>query len=142
MRKLILTSVAVLGLASTGAIAQTTAGGGASASGRGGSVAGGVTAGTANKAMKHRERGDRREARRERRDEIPTTANSASTYGSGTVYTDRQRATGGVTAGASASGTGSQRTGTTVDAYGQTTRDGSNAEVFGDSTAESTNPDN
>lgn len=144
MRKFIIGSIAALGLASTGAIAQTTVGGGASASNRDGSVAGGVTAGKAHKAMKHRDRmrDERRDDRRDRRSDAPSTANSASTYGSGTVYTDRNRATGGVTAGGSASGTGSQRTGTTIDAYGQTTREGSTAEVFGDATAESSNPDN
>lgn len=140
MRKFIIMSIAALGMASTGAIAQTTAGGGASASGPNGSVAGGATAGSAKKADRQRDRQQSRQDRRERRDDAPATANSASTYGSGTIYTDRNRASGGVTAGGSASGTGSQSTGTTVDAYGQTTRDGSTAEVFGDSTAESTNP--
>jgi hypothetical protein len=42
-----------------------------------------------------------------------------------------------VTSGASASGTGAQYSGTTVDAYGETNRQGSSADIYGDSVAES-----
>lgn len=128
----IIASIAAFGLMGTSAIAQTTAGGGLSASTPQGSVAGGVTAGTADK------RANRDMKRQERRG--APTANSASTYGSGTIYTDRQRATGGVTAGGSASGTGSQSTSTSIDAYGSTDRNGSTGEVYGDATADSVNP--
>ncbi|HKT76650.1 MAG TPA: hypothetical protein VJQ78_07940 [Sphingobium sp.] len=132
---LTIASLAAAGLLATTAYAQTSVGGGLTASTPAGSIAGGATAGTADQArgkQAHRRHGgaDRRS---------PTTANSASTYGSGTIYTDRHRATGGVTAGGSASGTGSQSTSTSIDAYGSTDRNGSTGEVYGDSTADSTN---
>jgi hypothetical protein len=103
-----------------------------------GSVAGGATAGRASNPDKahKRHREMRRDQRRSQRDR-QTPSNSASTYGSGTIYTDRNRATGGVTAGGSASGTGSQSSSTAIDAYGSTTRNGSEAEIYGDATAES-----
>jgi hypothetical protein len=136
MHKFIIASVAALGMASTAAVAQSTQGGGESVSGPRGSVAGGATAGTAGNRdnAKKRDRGVRNERQRDNR---PSASNSSSTYGSGTVYTDRQRATGGVTAGGTASGTGAQSSSTVIDAYGSTTRDGSTAEVYGDSVAES-----
>lgn len=127
--KFFISSILAAGLLGTSAIAQTTVGGGATASGRNGSIAGGVTAGT----MKSNEREHERQERRAER----MRGNSASTYGSGSVYTDRHRATGGVTAGGSATGSGAQATSTSIDAYGSTTRDGSDAEVYGDSTARS-----
>lgn len=144
MKKLILGSVIALGLASTSAMAQSTVGGGAAASGPEGSVAGGATAGTAGKAekqdrAKHRRHGADRQDRGQQPDRT-AAANSASTYGSGSVYTDRQHATGAVTAGGSAAGTGSQASGTSIDAYGSTDRNGSSGEVYGDSSATSTNP--
>ena len=63
--------------------------------------------------------------------------NSASTYGAGSVYTDRYRATGAVAAGGRASGTGYQASSSSVDAYGSTDRNGSTGEVYGDSSATS-----
>jgi hypothetical protein len=136
MSKIILASIAALGLAASPAFAQSTVGGGASASGPQGSVAGGATAGSAAKPNKPQQRqGMNREERQEARQE--QRSNSASTYGSGTVYTDRNRATGGVTAGGTATGTDRQSTSTSINAYGSTTRDGSDAEVYGDSTATS-----
>jgi hypothetical protein len=130
MRTLMMATIAAAGLLGTSAIAQTTAGGGVSASTPQGSVAGGATAGTTDQAMSQRDQ--RRQQRMQRRQ-----GNSSSTYGSGTIYTDRNRATGGVTAGGTATGTGRQSSSTAVDAYGSTTRDGSTAEVHGDSTANS-----
>ena len=129
MRILTMAAIAA-GLLGTSAIAQTTAGGGVSASGPQGSVAGGATAGTNDDGATKRDK--RRQDRAERRG-----GNSASTYGAGSIYTNRNRATGGVTAGGSATGDGVQSSSTAVDAYGSTTRDGSNAEVFGDSTTSS-----
>ncbi|PAX06839.1 hypothetical protein CKY28_12210 [Sphingomonas lenta] len=123
-------TIAAAGLLGTSAMAQTTAGGGASASSPHGSVAGGATAGTNDQGMSQREQ--RRQQRMQRRG-----GNSSSTYGSGTIYTDRNRATGGVTAGGTATGSGRQSSSTAVDAYGQATRQGSTAEVYGDSTANS-----
>lgn len=130
MRTLMMATIAAAGLLGTSAIAQTTAGGGVSASTPHGSVAGGATAGTNDQGMSQRDQ--RRQQRMQRRQ-----GNSSSTYGSGTIYTDRNRATGGVTAGGTATGTGRQSSSTAVDAYGSTTRDGSTAEVYGDSTANS-----
>jgi hypothetical protein len=134
--RLIIASLAAAGLLGTSAYAQTTAGGGVSASTPDGSIAGGATAGTNDKgARKHDGKRHKRDDRRG-----SATSNSASTYGSGTIYTDKNRATGGVSAGGSASGTGSQSTSTSIDAYGSTDRNGSTGEVYGDSTADSTNP--
>jgi len=42
-----------------------------------------------------------------------------------------------VTSGAAASGAGPQAAGSSVEAYGETTRDGSNADVYGDAAASS-----
>ena len=126
----IMAAIAAAGLLGTSAIAQTTAGGGVSASGPQGSVAGGASAGTNDPQMNGRDK--RRQTRAERR-----AGNSSSTYGAGSTYTDRNRATGAVAAGGTATGTGRQSSSTAVDAYGSTTRDGSTAEVYGDSTANS-----
>lgn len=134
MRKPLMIATIAAGLLGTTAMAQTTtAGGGATASGPGGSIAGGVTAGQSNQESMS-QRDNRRQQRMERR---RGGGNSSSTYGSGSIYTDRNRATGGVTAGGTATGTGRQSSSTAVDAYGQTTREGSTAEVYGDSTANS-----
>jgi len=132
----IIASLAAFGLMGTSALAQTTVGGGVSASTPDGSVAGGLTGATSDRDR------DKHDGKRHKRDDRrgSATSNSASTYGSGTIYTDRNKATGGVTAGGSASGTGSQSTSTSIDAYGSTDRNGSTGEVYGDSTASSTNP--
>lgn len=135
--KYMLGALSAVALMGTPALAQSTAGGGVAASGPEGSVAGGATAGTAGqsdhgkKTKRHRDRADRADRAADR------AANSSSTYGAGSVYTDRDRATGGVTSGGSASGTGPQSSSTAVDAYGSTTKQGSDAEVYGDSTANS-----
>jgi hypothetical protein len=42
-----------------------------------------------------------------------------------------------VTSSGAASGSGPQATSSTVDAYGETNRNGSNADIYGDSTATS-----
>ena len=122
-------SFAAAGLLGTTAMAQTTAGGGVSASTPQGSVAGGATAGTMSEQQKQKRQG--RQQQRQQRAE----GTSSSTYGAGTIYTDRTRATGGVTAGGTATGSGATASSTAVDAYGSTTRDGSTGEVYGDSTA-------
>jgi hypothetical protein len=137
----LLTAIAAPLVLSSAAIAQTTAGGGVTQSTHDGSTAAGATMGTMH-SQQHRKSGKMR--RGQDRQEQPTTAtgNSSSTYGSGTVYTDRNHATGGVTAGGTATGTGSQSSSTSIDAYGSTTKSGSDAEVYGDSTANSTQPTN
>ncbi|MEW9856717.1 hypothetical protein [Novosphingobium sp. M1R2S20] len=142
MRKLLFGSIAALGLVAAPAIAQDatgTVGGGAAASTPGGSVAGGATAGAQMRDQDRKDRG-KRDRRMDRTDRRADTTNSASTHGSGTIYTDRNRATGGVTAGGSATGTGDQSTSTTIDAYGATDSMGSTGEVYGDATANSTTP--
>ena len=141
MRKLLITSVAALGMAAVPAMAQDTTGtaaGGASVSTPEGSATEGGTVGA-----QMREKHAKRSMRDHHSDSAQpaATSNSTSTYGSGTVYTDRDRATGGVNAGASATGTGDQSASTTVDAYGSTDSSGSTGEVYGDTSATSTNPD-
>lgn len=80
---------------------------------------------------------DRRDNRRDRRaNRRQMEQGSASTYGSGAVHTERRRSSAAVTSGGRASGPGRNSTGTTVEAYGETTRDGSSADIYGDSTAE------
>lgn len=115
-----------------------TAAGGASVSTPEGSAAEGGTVGA---QMREKRAKRSMRDRRTDSDQPAATSNSTSTYGTGTVYTDRDRATGGVNAGASATGTGDQSASTTVDAYGSTDSTGSTGEVYGDSSATSTNPD-
>jgi hypothetical protein len=135
MNKLIIGSILAIGMASTSAIAQSTESRGSAASNRHGSVAVGTTAETQDRVSR-RDRNNRRGDRRAEQ-EPSAPVNSASTYGAGSVYTDRYRATGSVAAGGRASGTGSQATASTVDAYGSTDRNGSTGEVYGDSVATS-----
>jgi hypothetical protein len=124
-------TVAAAGLLSATAGAQTTAGGGVSASTPQGSVAGGATGGTMSQGKQKRQ--DRMSKRDQRQ-----SGSSSSTYGAGSIYTDRTKATGGVAAGGTATGSGATSSGTSVDAYGSTDRNGSTGEVFGDSSANST----
>ena len=125
--------------ATPGSSAATLGAGSAEASPSGAS-AGGMTAGEA------ASRGDERRADKARKHDrhgsrtSPTEANSASTYGSGAVNTTRDSASAGVTTGGQASGSGSQSAGSTVDAYGDTTRQGSSADIYGDSAAQSGAP--
>ena len=135
MRKILVGSILAIGMVSTSAIAQSTDSRGAAASNRHGSVAVGTTAETQDR-MHRRHRDNRQDgARTEQEPREPV--NSASTYGAGSVYTDRYRATGAVAAGGRASGTGYQASSSAVDAYGSTDRNGSTGEVYGDSSATS-----
>lgn len=142
MQKLLFGSIAALGLIAAPALAQNTTGttaGGATASSPSGSTADGATAGA--QTRDHDRDHDRKKDRAKRgADRNTGAANSASTHGSGTIYTDRNRATGGVSAGGTATGTGDQSTSTTIDAYGATDSMGSTGEVYGDATANSTTP--
>ncbi|ONF95044.1 hypothetical protein [Sphingomonas jeddahensis] len=122
-------TVAAAGLLSATAHAQTTAGGGASVSTPQGSVAGGASAGTMSQGQKKRH--DRAQQRQQRAE-----GSSSSTYGAGSIYTDRNRATGGVSAGGTATGAGPTSSSTAVNAYGSTDRNGSTGEVYGDSAAD------
>ena len=124
MHKILIGSILALSMASTSAIAQS------AASGRHGSVA------DSGQERMHRHRNNGQDnGQAERAPRTPT--NSASTYGAGSVYTDRYRATGAVAAGGRASGTGYQASSSSVDAYGSTDRNGSTGEVYGDSSATS-----
>ena len=134
--KYMIGALSALALMGGAAFAQSTAGGGVAASGPEGSVAGGATAGTADQAGQHHKL-KKRHDRADRAADRAAERNSASTYGAGSVYTDRNKATGAVTSGGSASGTGAQSTTSSVDAYGSTTKQGSEGEVYGDSTANS-----
>ena len=63
--------------------------------------------------------------------------NTATTFGTGAITTDRNSANAAVSTGGTASGQGVQSTSSEVDAYGGTNRQGSNADVYGNSTASS-----
>ncbi|OWK28112.1 hypothetical protein [Sphingomonas dokdonensis] len=128
-------TVAAAGLLTTAAGAQSTAGGGAAASTPQGSVAGGESVGTMRKGQ------DKRTDRMSRRDQRQM-GSSSSTYGAGSTYTDRNRATGAVAAGGTATGSGATASGTSIDAYGSTDRNGSTGEVYGDSSATADTPRN
>jgi hypothetical protein len=133
MRKIVIASILAIGMASTSAIAQSTETRGAAVSNRHGSAAVGTSAQT--QGRMHRRHNGPDNVQTEQEPSAPT--NSASTYGAGSVYTDRYRATGAVAAGGRASGTGSQAASSSVDAYGSTDRNGSTGEVYGDSSATS-----
>lgn len=137
--KFTIPAIAAVALMSSAAVAQSagTYGAGVAVAGPRGAVAAGETGAKADHRAK---RADRAEARRDRRDRQPVAQGATSTYGTGAVYTDRNRASGSATTGASATGAGRNTAGSTIDIYGETTRDGSNAEVFGDSAATATQP--
>lgn len=81
--------------------------------------------------------GSQTESRRQGRNGQAAEANTSTTFGTGAIFTDRRTPSGAVSTGATASGTGEQNTSSSVEAFGETTRQGSNAEVFGDSAAQS-----
>lgn len=81
--------------------------------------------------------GSQVEVERQGRNAPMVDANTATTFGTGAIYTDRNTASGAVSTGGTASGTGAQSTSSNVGAYGETTRQGSTADVYGDSTAQS-----
>jgi hypothetical protein len=123
-----LAAALILGGATT-SVAQTTSGAygeGTAAAGRDGAVARGATGADASERAGQR--------KRDRRERPTSTAPATSTHGSGAVYTDRNNSSAAVTSGGSATGPNAA-TSTTVDAYGETTRDGSSADIYGNSTA-------
>lgn len=138
MFKYTIPALAAVALMSGTAMAQSSAGtygaGVAVAGPKGAAAAGEVKAKSDHRAH----RADERRDRRDRRDREPTAQGATTTYGTGAVYTDRNRASGSAATGASATGDGRNVAGSTIDIYGETTRNGSNAEVFGDSAATST----
>jgi hypothetical protein len=102
---------------------------GTAAAGKHGAVARGVVGSDASAKERLERRGHHRATRPQ--------VNSATTYGTGAVYTDRRSGSAAVNTGGTASGSGVQATGSTVDAYSETTRDGSSADIYGDSVATS-----
>jgi hypothetical protein len=120
-------TVAVAADQQAGATAGSSAEGTAAA-GKHGAVARGVIGSDAS-AKERRDRHNRRATRPQ--------VNSATTYGTGAVYTDRRSGSAAVNTGGTASGSGVQSAGSTVDAYSETTRDGSSADMYGDSVATS-----
>ena len=125
----------VLGSASFALAADPPAGSTASSYGQGVAAAGktgAVAAGAAGSDASAKERRDRRDRRATR-----PGVNTATTHSSGAVYTDRRSGSAAVTTGGTASGSGVQSAGSTVDAYSETTRDGSSADMYGDSAATS-----
>jgi hypothetical protein len=131
-----LTISAMVGAAGAGAaVAQQ---GTASATGSGTAAATDKGAVAGRSAVDRDRDHDRRNRNRDRTSrQYQSAPNASSTYGSGAVYTDRNSTSAGVTSGGSASGTGVQSTTSTVDAYGETTRDGTSADIYGNSTATS-----
>ena len=122
-----LAAALVLGGA-TASVAQSSGvyGRGSAAAARDGAVARGATGVDASERAGQRGR--------DRREHPTSTAPATSTYGSGAVYTDRRHSSAAVTSGGSARGQDAA-TSTTVDAYGETTRDGSSADIYGNSNA-------
>ncbi len=134
-------ATAVLGLAGA-ASAQTAgaAGVGAAAANNHGAIASGYSGAQSAMPQDRQDRRDRNRDRRDGRDRDntpPATApvGATSTYGAGAVYTDRNSTSAGVTSGGSASGPGVSSTTSTVDAYGETGRNGTSADIYGNSTA-------
>lgn len=137
------------------AAAQTTATGAigagvATATNDGATTAGATIGGTVSQSVQERneDRRNNRDRNRGRRaadanrsgtdtsTQAPT-ANTSTTYGAGAVYTDRNSTSAGVTSGGMATGTGSQSTSSTVDAYAETGRTATSADIYGNSTATS-----
>jgi len=137
---MIIGSVAALGMIAIPAMAQDVTGavgaGTATATPDGATATGGAMGAT----MRGMHKKDRRGTMSH--DPTPTTdpMSSSTTTGSGSVYTDRNHASGGVTASGSATGTGDTAAGTTIDAYGATDKTGSSGEVYGGSSASTTTP--
>lgn len=132
-------AAAVLGMAGIASAQDAgSIGAGVSSADNRGAVAAGVAASHAQAAQ---ERRDERRARRDRdrrdRGAEVVQPNTTSTYGTGAVYTDRNSTSAAVSTGGTASGTGVNSTSSTVDAYGETSRDGTSADIYGNSTATS-----
>lgn len=93
-----------------------------------------TTSSEAAQQQSRRDRDDnRRDRNRDRREQ--TVPNQSSTYGAGQVETNRNSTRATVISGGQASGTGSTSASSTVDAYGETTRNGTSADIYGGSTA-------
>lgn len=115
-------------------------GAGAAAATNSGAIAGGTSAaGALNSSTTAKSKHDKhRDSDRAARGGAATApVNSATTYGSGAVYTDRNSTSAGVTAGGAAAGSGVNSSSTSVGAYGETGKTGTNADVYGDSAATS-----
>ena len=113
---------------------------GTASANRDGAQAGAAVAGEAKQMSqtktKHRKhRGDREQPQQS--SGASTSPNAASTYTTGAVYTDRNRATASGSTGGTAAGTGVQSTTSGLSVYGDVYKDGGSAGVEGGSTAES-----
>ena len=110
---------------------------GTASANRDGAQAGAVVAGKATQSQQSKSKN-----RKHRHDQQPsagasTSPNAASTYTTGAVYTDRNRATASGSTGGTAAGTGVQSTTSGLSVYGDVYKDGGSAGVEGGSTAES-----
>ena len=101
----------------------TSVNGGVAAAGRDGAAAGGVV------ASQSTGRPDMRNMR------LDPQANSATTSTSGAVYTSRRSGSAAINTNGAASGTGSVRSSSEGEVYSSTTRNGSDADAYGNSDA-------
>lgn len=128
------TKLLVPALAASVAFGGLALAGAASAQSRAGSYGYGAAEADRRGAYADADVGSKARGHRGRRGE---SANSASTFGTGAIYTDRRRAAAAASTGGSASGPGSQSASSEVDVYGYTDRQGSEAGAYGASTADS-----
>jgi len=135
MKHILIAASAIALMGGTGAIAQTANTGAAGVAGadRNGAVAGGVSMGQS-QAAQHRNRGHRR-------GQAQTTApSSVSTNTNGAVYTTRRSGSAAISTQGSATGPGSVSSSSEGDVYSSTTRQGSDADAYGNSTATAREP--
>ena len=102
--------------------------GGIAAAGRDGAAAGGVVASQATG------RPDRRDMR------LDPQGNAATTSTSGAVYTSRRSGSAAINTNGAASGAGSVRSSSEGEVYSSTTRNGSDADAYGNSDASTDQP--
>lgn len=138
--KLALSALAACLFATGATLEAQTAGsvaGGVSASGPNGSVAGG---GAASVTKQQRKRGHHNGTAANTSTATRCLPGTASTSTAGSAYTDRRTATSGITTSGTASGSGTVRSTSEGDAYASMTRDGSDADAYGNSTAVAREP--
>ena len=109
-----------------GSASSTNVNAGVAAAGRDGAVAGGIAG---SQSTETGSRADRRSSR---------DANSATTSTTGAVYTDNNRGSAAINSAGSAVGTGTVRSSSEGEVYSSTTRNGSDADAYGNSDASAT----
>ena len=109
-----------------GSSSSTQVNGGVAAAGRDGAVAGGIV------GSQSTETGPRSDRRMNR------DTNSATTSTTGAVYTDHNRGSAAINSNGSAIGTGTVRSSSEGEVYSSTTRNGSDADAYGNSDASAT----